>query len=260
MGTFYIKKLNDINTYGHVFDSYCLDLDSLANSINLGNPDRDYYALKKIGNGVIIRGGNSYTERKMSFNFPYYDPTSSTRETFLKDWIYSDDKKYLYRDDLNGLTRIEVLLNVKSNEAWKNYIMSEDITIEMLSEMPFFQRITADSYSATLPIGTTIIPFINDGISTPFILNFTFDNIASGFIAKMYENVGINITYSFIANNTLKIDTSNLNVWINSQLRFPDAYYAFTGSPFRMETGTNNLKITTDASGDLLITYYKRYL
>jgi hypothetical protein len=260
MGVFYLKKEKDINLYGHTFDAYCLDIDSECSMINLGEASKDYYTLPRIGSGVLVRGGANYQKRIITLKLEYYDPISTERANFIKNWIFSDDVKYLYRDVTAGLQRIKVYANNKGNESWKNYTVSEDINIELLTESPFFTNVTATTYTATLTSMPTIISINNDGIACPFTIDYIFTNNAASFSAKMFENVGIDITYAFLALNTLKIDTSNLNVYINGQLRFVDAYYSFTGSPFRIEAGDNNLTISSPSVGDIVLTYYKRYI
>ena len=145
---YWLKTASDIASAGYTYDSNCFPVDTYSSAINLGSPERKYTVKKIIGNGASISGGDYYGERKITINRRFKTDGSGTsgaltaaRQAFLSKFITLSEDLYLIRDYNSSLQYIKVY-PVLNAEKYKKLLISEDIEIELLCDIPFFQDAT----------------------------------------------------------------------------------------------------------------------
>lgn len=255
----YLKKSKDVILYGHGFDSYCHDIQKYFYKFDLGIPERNYSAMDRIGSGSIINGGEKYGKRTITFIGNANSGISDNRITFLRNWITTSDKIYLYLSDSNGLKRIEVFPILSAFGKYSNKIIlsSDDFTLKLLTEKPFFENTESTKINFSKNSNPFEIAIINNGIPTPFAFLINFLGTTSKIQIRLYENYGISIIKNFVNGNELEINTSNLEIQINQTVR---TNLDYSGTPFMLQTGNNTLTIKSSANGAGYVEFYERSL
>lgn len=262
---YWLKTGTDIEDYGYGYDGLSFSLDSNALSIDLGPPSRLYNVRKIIGSGASISGGDTFSDRTISFSRLFRKDGVSTsgaltaeREAFISKYILSRDEIYLVRD-YNGTLQYIRVYPILKGEAYKKLVISEDIGIDLICTDPFFKN-TAGTvigpFNKTSRFHTQT--FTNSGAPSPFTFECTFSGSDGGIKVLVYENLGVELTYAFEAGDELRIDVGKFQIWINGTERFN---VPLVGSPFDLLSGENNVLI--DSASDLTdcsITYTGRSL
>jgi hypothetical protein len=260
--TFYLKKEKDSIVDGNeLYNSLnSLSIDINFRDISLGKARRKHEFKKQIGNGQkIIRSvfrNPQDIKGRIKYNSLTANTFDSVRREFLRDWVHTEDVVYLYRNEDDRLTKREVILDIDGNESYDLYRISNDISVILLSEKPFFTNVVEVVENFTKTGATEEIPITNNGEYVPFIVNFTFGSGAGQFIVKTFENKAVEIDYSFSNGMVLQIDLADLTIYINGIER---TNLDVTGSPFNLVPGNNTVKIISAAPGTGNITYSERY-
>lgn len=267
----YLKKESDVIADGHAFDSNCLDIMKYSESIDMDTPKRLYSFSPGMGSGQRISGGYNYDKREIKINYQFFLETedqtafNDVRANFIKDWFIGplSEKIYLYRVYGSRLERIEVK-PVLDGETYKNNIrLSESIKITLLCESPFFENTVITELEYTLSDeDRTEAPYemeiTNNGLETPFILEYVPSGDISGFKIKQFFNIGFSVTDLdlIVSGAHAIIDTADM-IYTNDGTEKANL---ITGTPFNLQSGVNNLDFYAQHGGTLTISYYERYL
>jgi hypothetical protein len=260
---YWLKTKTDIDASDYAYDALCFPLDLNATDIDLDTPARKYNYKKIIGNGASISGGDSFTDRTMSFKRIFKSDGVGTsgaltqaRLDFISKYIVTRDDIYLIRDYNTSLQYIKVVPTMGS-EKYKKLVVSNELDIKLMCSVPFFKDITDTVEVLTDKASRFYHAHItNPGVMTPFTFQGTFDDNDTEFKLSLYANLGIKITEAFTTGDILKIDTGTFRVWINNIERFN---LTIVGSPFNLLSGANTVSIESIADiVDMALTYTGR--
>jgi len=248
---YWLKTKTDIDASDYAYDALCFPLDINAIDIDLDTPARKYNYKKIIGNGASISGGDSFSDRTMSFKRIFKTDGIGTsgaltqaRLDFISKYIVTRDDIYLIRDYNTSLQYIKVV-PIMGSEKYKKLVVSNELDIKLMCSVPFFKDITDTTVNLTAKTSRFYhYHATNIGVMAPFYFQCTFDDNDTEFKLSLYENLGIKITEAFTTGDILKIDTGTFRVWINNIERFN---LTIVGSPFNLLSGTNTVSIESIA-------------
>lgn len=256
---FYLKKEKDVTQYGHGSDEHCFILDE-AQDINIGHPARKLQKIKKMGDGVIIKDFNQFEEADFKTQTHFGADNTDTffsqeRDDFLMNWVYTNDKVYLYKNDGINFGRMRVYPAGKGKEKIKNFVYV-DYDVNFECESSFFESITETVLEYSKNTENFLCQIQNDGASVPFIFEIIISDSIDGIFIKLYENIGIMIADFLTISSKISINTGNMSITVNDVERELNV----SGSPFKLESGSNNLNVICSADGEIEIKYYKRFV
>jgi hypothetical protein len=237
-------------------------LDTNVYDIDLDTPRKKVDVRKKIGNGQYVRVTDFYDSRNIKVSLKFKRDSSGNnvfntdRLNILKKWVTSDDEIYLIRDYMTSLQKIRVYPTGIGGEKYSNYIVSGNISIEFLTSSPFFESVTETTNTFSSTGGAKVCAVTNDGVKCPFIITIDLAADSDGVIIKLFENVQLQLTDYLYSGDLIEINMANMENTLNG------ASYLFTtsGSPFQLNTGSNNVTVNTNGSADIDIDYYERFL
>jgi hypothetical protein len=262
---YWLKTKADIEEYGYEYDTHSYSLDENAMSLDLGPPSRVYTVRKIIGTGSSISGGDTYSDRTISFSRVFKRDGASKsgaltaeRRDFISKYILSRDQIFLVRDYNDSLQYIRVYPILKG-EAYKKLVISEDVGIDLLCTDPFFKSTTGTVVGPfTKSSRFHIEEFVNTGAPAPGVFSCKFDGGDGLIKVVVFENIGVEVTHTFETNDTLKLDLGKFRIWINNVERFN---IPLLGSPFDLLSGVNKLVIDCASNlSNCKITYTGRHL
>lgn len=263
---FWLKTKTDIDADGYAYNSLTdFPLDSFALSLDLDNPARKYNVKKIIGNGASVSGGDYFEDRTISFSRNFKaDGVSVTgafnavRSAFISKYILSSDEIYLIRDYNGTLQYIRVYPQL-GGEKYKKLLISEDFTIKLICDEPFFQNTTlTTSGTFTKTVRFRDVNFTMPGVMCPIIFQGEFVSNDTEIKIGVYDNYGVRVVKDFAAGDIVKIDSGSLRVWINGVERFN---LVIEGTPFNILSGASTVRIecVSDMT-DCSISYRERSL
>jgi phage-related protein len=264
MAVLWLKKQADIISEGdYAYNaSSCFLLDANVMDIDLDTPVKKVDVRKKIGNGQYVRVTDFYDARNIKVNLKFKRDASGNnvfnadRLNILKTWVTSDDEIYLIRDYSTALQKIRVYPTGIGGEKYSNYVISGNISIEFLTGSPFFESITETTNDFSSTGGAKVCAVTNNGVKCPFKITIDLAGDSDGIIIKLFENVQLQLLDYFYSGDVIEIDMSTMDNLKNGALFLFDT----NGSPFQLNSGVNNVTVTTNGSCDIDIDYYQRFL
>lgn len=259
----WLKKQTDIVSEGNYSynASSCFLLDTNVFDVNLDTPRKKIDVRKKIGNGQYVRVTDFYDSRVIQVSLKFKrnatdNVFNADRLSILKTWVTSDDEMYLIRQYQSGLEKIRVYPSGIGGEKYSNYLVSGNISIDFITDSPFFDSTTQTTNTFSSTGGAKVCAVTNNGVKCPFTITIDLSADTDGIIIKLYENIQLQLTDYFYSGDIVVIDMGTMDNTLNG------ADYLFTtlGSPFQLVTGSNNVTVTTNGSADIDIDYYQRFL
>jgi hypothetical protein len=240
-------------------------IDTGATQIDLDTPQRKWNVRKIIGNGASVSGGDYYSDRKITFSRIFKKDGVSisgaltdARNDFINKFITLSDDLYFIRN-YNGILQSIQVLPIMGSEKYKNLLISEDFTVSLLCNLPFFSDTLE---TVTSPFSKTSRYFDKEitvtGLPVPIVFEGTFSSSDTSLTLGVFENYGAIITYAFVAGDVVRFDSGSMRLWVNDVERFNAT---ITGTPFMLLSGVSTLRIEAISDMTLCtVSYTGRYL
>lgn len=261
--TLYLKKQADIDLLGDELDSSALNLTPIITFIDFGDASKVYNTIGRIGDGQKVRGGIYTKAREIKTSLRYFDRLGYTltgfRDEIIYNWLNSIDDIYLYRQFDNGnVGKVKVFLTLNSGEVYNdaNTMISEELELNMLCENPFFEALEETEISVSKTTSISTLNIQNDSAPVFFQLSLNLTSSMSYLSIRTFENVGIDINTAATSGTTIDIDTKDFSI------KYDDVSVVVskTGSPFRIESGSNTIRFDSDSNFSGTITYKEAYV
>jgi len=245
----YFKKYKDTNegiNWG--FDDKCLPVDDRFANLEIELPKRKIDEIDVYGQGAIIIPSFFFSNRKISFSYRFKKNNNTIftieKDTFLTEWIYTQDETYLVRNTERGLQKIKGVFKLGGKEKYRSFSISDDIDIEFITEDAFFENDVKTVIQADFVNGICNLNFTNNGMFTSFKMEILNTHETKSIFLQHKENNFNLININLQPDEKLIIDFEQFIFYRGGASFIPN----FSGTTFFLNSGKGTFSVNTNNS------------
>lgn len=246
------------------FDLNCLAIDDNFSNLQIGIPERKINEYNIYGQGAVLIPSYFFSNRSISFTYRFKKRNnhifSIDKDFILLNWFFSIDDIYLVRNTERGLQYIKGYFRLNAKEKYKSYAISDEITIDFITEDPFFNSNILKSLINNSHNNETIFNITNNGIFTSFYIEYesggNCNKISIIYIHSLFTR---QLDISEILLNTgdiFIIDMRDFSFSKNGDKFIP----VFDGNSFYIENGESILKFKNTTTGKVKLFFRERFI